>query len=193
MFHPHIDFAHRYWQNLLQPGDIAIDATCGNGHDTLMLAKLCLSSEKGVLFALDIHPRAIALTTQLLKENLSPALFEKIKIVQGCHSRFPSELETGSVKLIVYNLGYLPGGGDKSHTTQVKTTLESISQAMFLLKKGGCISLTLYPGHEAGKEETDQILPFAASLDRKLWNCSHHAWINRSKAPSLLFIQKNDP
>lgn len=50
-----------------------------------------------------------------------------------------------------YNLGWLPGG-DKSITTKLEDTLQSIEAAKRLVKHGGMISVMLYRGHaEVGK------------------------------------------
>ncbi|MCE2982425.1 MAG: rRNA methyltransferase, partial [Parachlamydia sp.] len=55
LFQSHLDLAHAYWDKLIRPGHIVIDATCGNGHDTLKLC-LCVSptgQETGKVFAFD--------------------------------------------------------------------------------------------------------------------------------------------
>ena len=39
LFRSHLDLAHQYFESLLNIGDFVIDATCGNGHDTLALAR----------------------------------------------------------------------------------------------------------------------------------------------------------
>lgn len=189
LFHSHIDLAHKHWKSLIEHGDTVIDATCGNGHDTLVLAKLALTSNAGQLFALDLQQEAINATNEMLLSKLSREIYERIYFIQGCHSRFPDNVAPNSVKLIAYNLGYLPGG-DKSKTTQTETTLESIQQAQKLILDGGLISITCYPGHEEGKREEEQILNFSTKLDPKKWSCCHHRWSNRSNAPSLLLIQK---
>lgn len=191
-FKSHLKLAHEYWHSYLQKGDIAIDATCGNGHDSLILANLILTEETGKLYAIDIHPHAIKLTKELLEKNIEKDLRDRIEIVEGCHSTFPSEILPESVRLIVYNLGYLPGLGNKSHTTLVETTLESINKGMILLRPGGLLSITCYPGHPEGANEENHIVSFAKALDKKCWSCCYHQWINRPKSPSLLLIQKNE-
>ncbi|KAM3567143.1 hypothetical protein VYU27_010706, partial [Nannochloropsis oceanica] len=35
----HLALAHSIWGQVLRPGGIAVDATCGNGHDALAIAK----------------------------------------------------------------------------------------------------------------------------------------------------------
>ena len=43
----------RFIREQVQPGDICIDATMGNGNDTLLLSSLC--GKDGHVFAFDIH------------------------------------------------------------------------------------------------------------------------------------------
>lgn len=191
LFKSHLDLAHQYWQRLVKRGDTVIDATCGNGHDTLFLAQLCLNENEGGLYAIDISPKAIALTKKNLEQHLSKSILERVILIEGCHSSFPTSLNPTSVKLITYNLGYLPGGGDKTQTTKVGTTLESLRQALQLLEPGGALSITCYPGHAEGEIEENHVIKFAASLDSAVWNCVHHVRLNRNKAPSLLLIQKS--
>lgn len=189
LFHSHIDLAHKHWKSLVKPGDIVIDATCGNGHDTLVLAQLALTKESGKLYACDLQKDAINSTKQSLLEKLEKKIVERIFFVHGCHSSFPDEIQPNSVRLAAYNLGYLPGG-DKAKTTQTETTLQSIQKALEAVQDGGMVSITCYPGHTEGKREEKHILEFASKLDPKRWNSCHHRWLNRSKAPSLLLIQK---
>lgn len=134
-----LTFAHEEWKKHLRPGNRAIDATCGNGHDTLILSTLNLSH----LYVFDIQEKPLKKQKRLgVRENISYHL--------GCHSIFLG-VET-SVNLIVYNLGYLPGG-NKSLTTQAETTLKSLENGLNLLSSGGLISMTLYPGHSEGARE----------------------------------------
>lgn len=193
LFQSHLDLVYSYWQKLVQTGDTIIDATCGNGLDTLKLAQLCLGKEKGWLYAIDILPKAIDLTQTHLRNMLDETILQRVRFVEGCHSNFPEEIQPESVKLIVYNLGYLPGGGDKTRTTMLETTLESVEKGMTLIQPGGAISLTLYPGHPEGRREEENIISFAKELDPLLWNCCHHQWPNRQKSPSLLLLQRKLP
>lgn len=45
------------WASLVSPGDTVVDATCGNGHDTLALARLV--GPHGCVIALDIQVSAV--------------------------------------------------------------------------------------------------------------------------------------
>lgn len=167
-----------------------IDATCGNGYDTLFLSTLVLDDKKkGRVIAIDKQQQAVENTQKLLKEKISPIFLDKIFVYKQCHSSFPFSIEKESVSLIVYNLGYLPGG-NKTLTTTGSITLESLKAATSLIKREGAISVTCYPGHDAGKPEEEMVLDFAASLDPHEWSSCHHRWINRNSSPSLILIQR---
>jgi hypothetical protein len=189
LYQSHLDLAHTYWSQIVQIGDTVIDATCGNGHDTLKLCQLALSLDKGKIYAFDIQEQAINSTSHYLASHLTEELRSRVVFQQRCHSTFPPKISPGSVKLIVYNLGYLPGG-NKAKTTQESTTLQSLRQAQTLLQPGGIISMTCYPGHPEGAREQASVLTYASHLSPKEWNCCQHMWLNRQQAPSLLLIQK---
>lgn len=178
--------ANFYWSSLVEPDDVIIDATCGNGQDTLFLARLNPSA----LHTIDIQQKALDSARMRLEGELSAEALAKIHFHLRSHATFPEDILPASVKLVVYNLGYLPGG-DKSITTLTDSTLSSIQEAMKLLVPGGAISVTCYPGHAEGKREEDSLLKFAENLPKEAWSCSYHRTINRHLAPSLLLIKKN--
>lgn len=184
-----VHLAHVYWKDYLSIGDSAIDATCGNGHDTLFIAKNILSVDQGKIYSLDIQTQALAQTRDHLCQNLSPEILKRVELIQSCHSCFPQEIRPKTIKLIVYNLGYLPGG-NKEITTSFETTLSSIEKAMDLVADNGLISITCYPGHAAGKIEQTKILKLVEDLHPWKWICCHHVWINRNEAPSLFLLQR---
>jgi len=189
LFQSHLDLAHLYWSQVVQIGDTVIDATCGNGHDTLKLCQLTLSVDKGIVYAFDIQEQAIKSTDIYLYTHLRSDLRGRVNFQQRCHSTFPNEIAKEGVKLIVYNLGYLPGG-DKEKTTAILTTLQSLKQAEGLLQPGGVMSITCYSGHGEGAREQEAVLAYASQLSPKEWNCCQHTWLNRQQAPSLFLIQK---
>lgn len=191
LFQSHLDLAHRYWAQLIEPGDTVIDATCGNGFDTLKLCQLALTKDKGKVYAFDIQQNAIVSSMQFLSVHLTEDLKNRLEFQLRSHATFPDSIKEKSVKLIVYNLGYLPGG-DKTVTTHCATTLHSLDQAMHLIQPFGAISITCYPGHAEGAKEEEAILSFVSDLSPKEWSCCHHVWANRKLAPSLLLIQKTD-
>jgi methylase of polypeptide subunit release factors len=170
---PHINLAQSYWKKHLKSTDLAIDATCGNGHDTLFLSQLCK------VIGLDIQPSAIENT-----KNLVGAAAE-------LHLLSHEWIDTLGVSpnLIVYNLGYLPKG-DKSITTKLESTLISIRKSLEILVPGGALSITCYPGHDEGLREEEAILKWANELPFAEWSACHHRWLNRPRSPSLLWIVK---
>ena len=190
LFQTHIQFTHQLWTKILEKGDIAVDATCGNGHDTLLLAKLCIGESVGKVIAFDIQNQAIEKTSERIKQNLNTDERSLVKIYHDSNVNLFKRVEQKSAALIVYNLGYLPGG-DKSKTTQTEDTMESVEKALPLVKSGGAISITCYPGHPEGAKERDALLKFTKALKSSSWSVTHHSWINRCKAPSLLLLQRS--
>lgn len=177
-FQSPIKTAHHIWDQILEPHHTAIDATCGGGYDTQFLAQRCQR-----VLSLDIQDEAL----KRAKTLLSPQEKERVTFYLQSHEEFP---ETDlPIHLIVYNLGYLPGG-DKTITTLVNSTLASIRAAIELISPGGLVSITCYPGHNEGRKEESALLELARELCPHLYSVSHQSWINRNKAPSLLIIHK---
>lgn len=187
IFNSPIDLAHQFWEKVLEQGGWAIDATCGNGYDTLCLARL-IAPEAGVI-GLDMQEKAIQNTKNLFK--LQGQDLAQVHFFCQSHAEFPSLAKEKPIRLIVYNLGYLPGG-DKSLTTLVDSTLQSIHKALDLLLPQGVVSITCYPGHSEGEREEKALQALSEQLDPKIWSSSFHSWKNRQSSPSLLIIQKSN-
>lgn len=183
-----ISLAHSYWQRLVMKGDTVIDATCGNGHDAAFLASLALAQSEGSLHLFDIQEQAIQNTKKRLS-TLDSALAAQIHFHHACHTTIASCAAQESVSLIVYNLGYLPGG-NKQITTHTSKTIESIQHGLRLLRPGGAMSIVCYPGHPEGVIEEKAVVQMAHQLDAKHWSVCYHQWPNRHNAPSLLLISR---
>ncbi len=178
----HLQLAKVYWKKLLSPGDLAIDATAGNGKDALFLAELgCL------LFALDVQATAIEKTQALLREK---GVLDRATLLCMPHDDLRKVPCPKPPRLVVYNLGYLPGG-DKSLTTKTVTTLASIASALKILAPDGALSITCYPGHPEGKREEEALFRWAASLSPDDWAVRIHRQEDRPLAPSLLWIARS--
>jgi len=192
IFQSHLDLAHTYWETHLKktsPPYVIVDATCGNGYDTLALAKMALIHTEGALYGIDAQEEAIERTQRRLRSELSAEVMNKISLAHQSHATFPTEIP--ECDLVVYNLGYLPGG-DKTKTTHPSTTLLSLHHALSRMKKGGLISMTCYPGHIEGAEEEEALLEYTSQLPPQEFLVCHHRINNRSQAPSLLLIFKNN-
>lgn len=194
----HIKMSKHIWSTLVKPGDTVIDATCGNGNDAIYLSSLALTRESGLLYCIDIQPEAVRSTEQRFKSDPVAMKEEqwkgRVKFVCRSHETFPSEIEPGSVSLICYNLGYLPG---KLRTNQEDiitysheitnaiSTAESLRNAVPLVKEGGLISVTAYPGNPGGLEEADAVRGLLADLSMRDWRVYEHKPLNRPLSPIL--------
>ena len=178
----HIKKAHNYWKNFLQEDNTAIDATLGNGYDTLALANLL---KKGLLYGFDIQKIAIDNTKEILIKN--DFNFKNIFLFNASHVDFESFVKK-KVNLIVYNLGYLPGS-DKLIKTG-SDTIKSLKSALNILDNKGALSITCYPGHAEGEQEEKEILAFLKGQEHSKFEICYHKWLNKEKAPSLIWIKK---
>lgn len=186
IFDSHLTLAHKYWNLCGKKGGFFVDATCGNGRDSLYLAKNFLTPDSGKLFCIDIQSEAIEATQHLLSHSLPAAILDQISYCLTCHTEI--EFLPPNIDIFVYNLGYLPGG-DKSLTTHSETTLLSIQKALNYLSPRGIISIMSYPGHDKGKIELDSLLDFVSSLPYQ-YIVGRHQWINRSRSPELFLIKQ---
>ena len=60
-----VQFQHLVWDRVMKHASVVVDATCGNGHDLLYLAK---RAEKGChLYGIDIQMTAINNSQELLQ------------------------------------------------------------------------------------------------------------------------------
>ncbi|MET0025877.1 MAG: class I SAM-dependent methyltransferase [Sedimenticola sp.] len=163
------DICHDKIGSLLRAGDCAIDATAGNGHDTLFLSRAV--GESGHVIGFDIQASAIESTQLRLSENRAPS---KVTLILDSHDNMSKHIpETcrSRIRAIVFNLGYLPGS-DKKIITRTEETLPAIEQALDLLKPGGLLSIMAYPGHSGGREETDRVIDLICSLEMKVFSTS---------------------
>ncbi len=183
----HLAFAYEQWKAVVRPGCCLIDATCGNGKDTLRLAQLIDGT--GLVLALDIQRQAIEHSERLLSEHLSCEQRKQVHLVHQSHETFPKIAYQKPVQLIVYNLGYLPGG-NKELTTMTEATLNSLNAAMSLLSPGGLICITCYPGHEEGKKEQQALLSHLKGTSSNEWNIAFYRKMGSETAPSILLIKK---
>ena len=89
----------------VQEGDFCIDATMGNGNDTLLLSQLC--GESGKVLAFDIQEQALNATQKKLTAGHAP---KNYRLLLESHANMAEYAAPDSVSCIVFNFGYLPGG-----------------------------------------------------------------------------------
>ena len=170
----------------VQEGDFCIDATMGNGNDTLLLTQLC--GKSGKVLAFDIQKQALETTKKKLTAAHVP---ENYKLLLESHANMAEYANPDSVSCIVFNFGYLPGG-DHTLATRGETSIEALTQSLTLLKKGGMISLCIDSGGESGFEERDQILAWLKELDSRKYLVIKSDYYNRPNNPPIpVLIIKN--
>lgn len=172
----------------ISKGDITIDATAGNGHDTLVLTKLV--GLKGMVYAFDIQEIALENTKSLLEQG---DYLNCCKLIHDSHDNmkaYISESQRGKVSAVVFNLGYLPNG-QKEITTLSETTLPAVKHALELIKPNGLVAITMYGGHLSGEVEKEELLKFSKELSAKEYHVAYISLINqKNQPPELLFITK---
>ncbi len=174
-------------RRVLRPGDIAVDATMGNGHDTLLLCSLV--GESGRVYAFDVQREAVEATRRRLKD----AGFEGRAVLNCIGHEHLREQVKGPVKAAVFNLGWLPGG-DHRITTRTETTLQAVEAALELLIPGGVLVLCAYPGHEEGTRELETLTAWFAALPPREYNVLQQVFPNAGPgAPVCFTIQKQRP
>lgn len=152
------ELLHLLLAQAIESGAYVIDATAGNGYDTVFLAQTV--GENGQVLAIDLQAQAIESTKNRLK---SASLQAEVNFYQGCHSRLADLDHPRAPQAILFNLGYLPGG-DHQIITQPSSTLEALSAAVSLLPLGGVVAVVCYPGHEGGDSEAEQVEKFIEQL-----------------------------
>ena len=174
-----LEMAHDFLAQVITPEDIVVDATMGNGYDTLFLAKLAKQ-----VYAFDIQEQALEKTSQRIQEA---GLTNVDLILQGHET--VDEYVT-EVKAAIFNLGYLPSA-DKSIITQPQTTLEALEKLCQMLVKGGRIAIMIYSGHEGGDIERDAVLDFVSQLPQQEYTATIYRTLNQiNNPPFLVMIEK---
>lgn len=184
------ELAHTWVASHLPAGGIAIDATAGNGHDTLFLARAC--GVTGRVFAFDIQSRAIEET----RSRIENAELNNVSLWQRCHTRIAETIPADTaqrINAVMFNLGYLPGG-DKDCITRTQTTLLAIERCLSLLASGGIMTVAVYPGHSGGAAEAESVVKFVSDLPAPDWQAVHFRPLNQpNRPPELLGIIRRRP
>lgn len=165
----------------LKKGDIVVDATMGNGNDTVFLAEIV--GESGKVYAFDIQEKAI-LNTQ--KKIIEKNLFKHVQLINDGHENMDKYV-THKVSLVIFNLGYLPKG-EHFITTKADTTLSALKKALDLIDENGVVILVVYYGHEQGKVEKIFLEEYIKTLNQKEYNVVKMDFINQINSPPILIV-----
>lgn len=131
---------------------VSIDATCGNGFDTLFLAQN--AKQNGKVFAFDIQKSAVLQTKKILKEN---GLSEKAEIFEASHALLKEKIPSryfGKINAAMFNLGWLPKS-DKAVITKPESTIKALESLAEIADKNNMASVLAYPAHEGGRSELE--------------------------------------
>lgn len=178
--------AHDIIRTVLSPGEMAIDCTAGNGHDTLFLAQHV--GPQGRIWAFDIQPAALASTRQ----KIEPDHARQVELILANHAeleqRIPADAD-GLIAAVMFNLGYLPYQ-DHALTTLRETTLLAAAAALKLLRPGGALTLVTYRGHPGGAEEAEAVENWIAALPRPEFQSFRYPDETPRRGPQLLAVKK---
>ncbi|WP_058485428.1 class I SAM-dependent methyltransferase [Defluviitalea phaphyphila] len=175
------DLVHNILKNKINVGDIVVDATVGNGFDTIFLAKAV--GDKGKVIGFDIQPQAIeSAKKKLYKEGL----IERVELIQDSHSNI-CKYVNHSINGAMFNLGYLPNG-NKKIITKKETTIIALNKISSMLVKGGFITIISYLGHPGGMEEKEAIESFLRNINNENFITAKFSYLNRPTNPPIVYI-----
>ena len=159
-------YMQHFIRQQVMPGDICIDATMGNGNDTVLLSQL--AGKRGRVLAFDIQKQALEHTKERLKRDNCP---ENYQLLLESHENMDVYAGAETVSCITFNLGYLPGG-DHSVATRADSSIRAVESGLKLLKKGGY-------------QERDEMLAFIRQLDPHKYLVILSEYANRPNDPPI--------
>ena len=159
---PSVSFYHQKIESIdNKDTKIAIDATLGNGYDSLFLSKLFKH-----VYSFDIQDLAIKRSKERLKGC------NNISIIQDSHSNLDMYV-SDNIDLVLFNLGFLPGSDKKIATNSYTTTL-AIEKSYKKLNNGGFIIINGYSRHKGGEKEIFDIVNYlnnhGYNYDKKIFD-----------------------
>lgn len=163
---------------VVKNGDTVIDATAGNGGDTLFLAGLV--GESGRVYSFDIQEKALQNTAKKVHEN---GFDDRVVLIRDGHQNMDSYVKE-KVKAVMFNLGYLPGG-DHSIGTRGETTVEAVKKAMELIDLYGVVSIVVYYGGDSGFDEKEHVMEFFKTIDCRKFVVMQTEFINQVNCPPI--------
>ena len=182
MYDNAVSYVHNTLGAVLRDGDVAVDATVGNGWDTALMADLV--GIGGVIYGFDVQQVAIDVTRVRIdgcratvrlhlqgNESMSNA-------VDGVHH--------GNVKAVTFNLGYLPGG-KKEVTTKTETTVTGLEQARSILASDGVITVVCYR-HAEGERELITVRDVLTSWPQDHYTVVEVNFVNQLGLPPVVFV-----
>ena len=181
-----LETAHAVWKR--HAGPLMLDATAGNGHDTVFLAEL--AGEGGMVLAVDRQEEALARSAALLRQR---GLERRVRLTRGDHADMVALLARelpdaeALLDLAVFNLGFLPGS-DKRVATSAATTLTALEAVWGRLRPGGLLSVHAYSGHPGGADEAKAVGDWMRALPWREAQVSACSQWNKARSPETLWL-----
>ncbi len=179
------DWVREGLESHLRPGDWALDATLGQGHDTKILLEAVTAT--GRVFGFDVQAQAVDAVRQLFSMH---GQFEAFLQNHAEMSHYLPATAKARLRAAVFNLGYLPGS-DHRVTTQTASTLAALACSLEWLAPDGVLSCTCYPGTTQGALETSAVLQWAEGLPSSSVRQTRIESVGtRERGPLVLWLEK---
>lgn len=177
-----VGFVHEFLSGRLPLGGFAIDATCGNGHDTEFLCRAV--GPGGQVLALDIQEGAVAAT----RARLEAAGQKNARVLRADHATLARLASPESADAVLFNFGWLPGASHSVYSG-AESSLPALEAALGLLKPGGVLSAVLYSGKVIGDSEKRAVLAWLEGLSLAKYTvlvCRFANWADTAPLPCFV-------
>lgn len=165
-------------------GSVVVDATLGNGYDTLFLSNIV--GEKGHVYSFDVQKEALGNSLKRLEAENAVNNYTLIHDGHQNMAKYIRPEHQGKVAAVMFNLGYLPGS-DKSVVTRSETTMQAVNAALDLLAPGGVIAIAVYTGQAGGIAEEEAVRSYCLGLDFHKVHTLEACILNKPGYPIRLF------
>lgn len=173
--------AHDILKEYIKEDSICADFTVGQGNDTVFLASC---TPKGKVYGFDIQEEAIIQT----KEKLLKLDLQHVSLALASHEQLTSYIKE-PLDAGIFNFGFLPHG-NPAITTMCESSVRAVTLAFQQLKIHGVLVLVLYPGHEEGKRELEQLTNWCKQLDTHIASILQVSMLHKPQAPQIYAIEK---
>jgi SAM-dependent methyltransferase len=178
-----VQFVHDFLAAHLPAAQFAIDATCGNGGDTVFLCRLAQK-----VLAMDIQPQAIESTRRRLAQEGLAEPEGRVQLVCDSHANLLRYAAPGSADAVLFNFGWLPGAEHAVFSTAA-SSIPALEAALTALRTGGILSAVLYSGKCIGSDEKQAVLAWLRALPLTQYTvliCEFANWAETAPLPCFV-------
>ena len=173
--------ARFFLSQVLPTAACVVDATAGNGHDTLFL---CQNSPANCqVWSFDLQQEALTACGELLARH---GFAHKANLILADHATL-REYIGASVDAAMFNLGYLPGH-DHTVTTRPQSLRPALDGLLALLAPNGMVTIVAYPGHEPGQVEIEFLEAYLRLLPQNIYTAAKFSYMNQKNFPAILYF-----